>query len=112
MNLTFTVADSSLLSLNSSSISDVVFLPASPPPATANNSRGPAGTDWQLLENEARAVASSVVKSKRENAFVLGDGGDSIGGSPMVNLDGSLNLLTGLERYLLSPISSCLSDSH
>ena len=95
-NLTYTVlTDSSLLSLNSSSISDVVFLPTSPMAATASTAN--RLTDWQLLENEAKAVASSVVKSKREASLnlLLGDI-DSIG-SPL-NLDGSLNLLTGLDR--------------
>ena len=96
LNRTFTLTDSSLLSLNSSSISDVVFLPTSPAATTSTANRL---TDWQLLENEAKAVASSVVKSKREaslNLNLLGDIDNSIG-SPL-NLDGSLNLLTGLDR--------------
>ena len=98
LNRTFTVlTDSSLLSLNSSSISDVVFLPTSPAATTSTANRL---TDWQLLENEAKAVASSVVKSKREaslNLNLLGDIDNSIG-SPLNVLDGSLNLLTGLDR--------------
>jgi len=118
INRPTTAGDSSLLSLNSSSISDMVFLPSSPPSVDAslvglNKSIGRISQhnpDWNLLENEAKAVASSVSSVQVSRHGISAASGDKAGlgasnelvdspltGHLLVNLDGSLNLLTGLD---------------